>query len=85
MKRSEIISLKLDTIRAKADLVKAKALGFLAIAGGSWVYILKEDIPDIVKTAAVVTFALSTYGIILNFVRFGKLYTTIEELEDDIR
>ncbi len=85
MKKLEVISLKIDAVRVKADLVKAKALSFLAIAGGSWIYILRVDMPDIVKSGAIITFALSTYGIILNFARFSKLHAEIEELEDDIK
>jgi hypothetical protein len=81
----EVIRVKLDAIKAKIDLDKTKALSFLAIAGGSWFYIFKENIPVIVKVGAVIIFVLSNYGIILNFVRFSKLHTKIEELENDIR
>ena len=85
VKRIEIIRVKLDAIRAKIDLAKTKALSFLAIAGGSWIYIFKDNIPEIVKVGAVVVFILSTYGIILNFVKFSKLHSKIEELEHDIK
>jgi len=85
VKELEVISVKLDAIKVKIDLVKTKALSFLAIAGGSWIYIFKDGIPWIVKVGAVVIFMLSTYGIILNFVRFSKLYVKIEELENDIK
>ena len=85
MKELEVIRVKLDAIKAKIDLAKTKALSFLAITGGSWFYIFKNNIPGIVKVGAVVIFVISTYGIILNFVRFSKLYTKIEELENDIR
>ena len=85
MKRLEVIRVKLDAIKAKIDLAKTKALSFLAIAGGGWIYIFKDDIPQIVKVGAVVIFILSAYGIILNFVRFGKLHAKIEELTNDIK
>ncbi len=85
MKKLENISVELDAIKAKIDVTKTKALSFLAIAGGSWVYIFKDNIPGVVKTGAMVIFVLSAYGIILNFVRLSKLNTNIGELEDDIR
>ena len=85
MDRLEAVKLKLDAVRAKVDLVKTKALSFLAIAGGSWIYIFKDNTPDIVKAGAVVVFVLSVYGIILNFVRFSHFYEMIEELENDIK
>ena len=85
MRKLESISVELDAIKAKIDLTKTKALGFLAIAGGSWVYIFKNNIPGIVKIGAMIIFVLSAYGIILNFVRLSKLNTKIVELEDDIK
>ena len=85
MKKLGNISVALDAIKAKIDVTKTKALSFLAIGGGSWVYIFKDNIPGIVKTGAMVIFVLSAYGIILNFVRLRKLNTKIVELEDDIR
>jgi hypothetical protein len=85
VKKIEIVKVKLDAIKAKIDLVKTKALSFLAIAGGSWIYIFKTNIPEIVKMGSVVIFVLSTYGIILNFVRLSKLHVKIEELENDIK
>ncbi len=85
MNKLEVIRVKFDAIKAKIDLAKTKALSFLAIAGGSWIYIFKDNIPEIVKVGAVVIFVLSTYGILLNFVRFSMLHAKIEELENDIK
>jgi len=85
VQKIEVIKVKLDAINVKIDLAKTKSVSFLAIAGGSWIYIFKENIPVIVKVGAVVIFILSVYGIILNFVRFSKLYVKIEELENDIK
>ena len=85
MKKLDVISVKLDAIKAKIDLAKTKSLSFLAISGGSWIYIFKDNIPEVVKVGAVVIFILSVYGIILNFVRFSKLHAKIEELENDIK
>jgi len=85
VKELEVIRVKLDAFKAKIDLAKTKALSFLATARGSWIYIFKDNIPGVVKAGAVVIFVLRAYGIVLNFVRFGKLHIKIEELENDIK
>ncbi len=85
MKKIEIIRIKLDAIKVKIDLAKTKALSFLAIAGGSWIYIFNDHIPWIVRAGAVVIFVFSVYGILLNLMRFSNFDTNIEELENDIK
>jgi len=82
MDNIELIKVRFDAVKLKIELAKTKILSFLAIASGSWIYIFKDDIPNVVKFGAVIIFVLCVYGIILNFVRFGKLNTKIEELED---
>ena len=37
------IKEKIDIIAKKLDIVKSKAIGFMAIAGGSWVYAIEPS------------------------------------------
>jgi len=62
--------MKLDTIKVQVDIAKSKLMVFLAIAGGSWVYGLKENISLIFTVASWVAFVVSSFGV---FVNIGKL------------
>ena len=60
------ISEQVDIIAKKSEIVKAKSLGFIAMAGGSFVYAWKEDTSMILNLGIWLVFALSVYGIIVN-------------------
>jgi hypothetical protein len=74
---------RIDIIGKKLDIVKSKTLGFMAIAGGSWVYAMRDDYIMVLNFGTWFVFALSVYGIIINFVKFGTLYKELERLEND--
>ena len=58
------IKEKVDIIAKKLDIVKSKAIGFMAIAGGSWVYAIK--INDI-------TVLILAFGWYLHWVHLVRL------------
>jgi hypothetical protein len=35
---------KIAIIGKKLDIIKSKTLGFMAMAGGSWIYAIKSDV-----------------------------------------
>jgi hypothetical protein len=77
------IKNKIDIIGKKLEVVKSKTLGFMAVAGGSWVYAVRGNDLVILNFGIWLVFALSVYGIIINFVKFGTLYKELERLEND--
>ena len=77
------ISEQVDIIAKKSEIVKVKSLGFIAMAGGSFVYALKEDTSMILNLGIWLVFALSVYGIIVNLQKFSSLYRQLERIEDD--
>ena len=77
------IKEKIDIIAKKLDIVKSKAIGFMAIAGGSWVYTIKINDVTILSFGIWLVFALGAFGTIVNFLKMGELYKNLERIEDD--
>ena len=77
------IKEKVDIIAKKLDIVKAKAIGFMAISGGSWVYAMKEEHNSILSFGIWFIFALGTYGTIVNFLKMGEIYKDLERIENE--
>lgn len=77
------IKEKIDIIAKKLDIVKSKAIGFMAIAGGSWVYAIKINDVTILSFGIWLVFALGAFGTIVNFLKMGELYKNLERIEDD--
>ena len=74
---------RVDIIAKKLDIVKSKAIGFMAISGGSWVYAIKVDHITILSFVIWFVFALGAYGTIVNFLKMGELYKDLERIEND--
>jgi len=74
---------KVDIIAKKLDIVKSKAIGFMAIAGGSWVYAIKIYDVTMLSFGIWLVFALGAFGTIVNFLKMGELYKNLERIEDD--
>ena len=74
---------KVDIIAKKLDVVKSKAIGFMAISGGSWVYAIKTSDITILSFGIWLVFALGAFGTIVNFLKMGELYKDLERIEDD--
>ena len=77
------IKEKVDIIAKKLDIVKSKAIGFMAISGGSWVYAIKINDVTILSFGIWLVFALGAFGTIVNFLKMGELYKNLERIEDD--
>jgi len=75
------IKEKIDLISKKVDIVKSKILGFMAIAGGSWLYAIKTDSKTFLDIGIWIAFILAGYGVIVNFSKLGNLYKELEEIE----
>ncbi len=74
---------KIDLIAKKLDIVKSKAIGFMAISGGSWVYAIKGEHMTILSFGVWFVFALGAYGTIVSFLKMGELYKDLERIEHD--
>ena len=74
---------KIDLLTKRAELIYKKMFIFLAIAGGSWIYGLKDTEGITVRIAALIIFAMAAIGIILNLLKFGKIQNELKELADD--
>jgi len=75
----------IDIYYKSAELIYKKLLIFLAIAGGSWIYIVDKNSLDIVSYSAFVVFVLSGIGIIINLAKYGKFQKKLEEIENDTK
>jgi hypothetical protein len=71
---------KIDIIAKKLDIIKSKAIGFMAMGGGSWIYAFKDSQSDFITLGAWILFTLSAIGVIINFLKMGNLYTELEEI-----
>jgi len=78
------VKVKVDIIAKKLDIVKSKAIGFMAIAGSSWVYAIKAEPVTFLSFGVWFVFALGAYGLIVNFLKMGELYKSLERIENDI-
>ena len=78
------IKERVDIIAKKIDIVKSKTIGFMAIAGGSWVYAIKINDVSILSFGIWLVFALGAFGTIVNFLKMGELYKNLERIENDI-
>ncbi len=74
---------KIDILVKRADLIYKKLLIFLAIAGGSWVYGLKNDQSVVLSLLVYSVFILSSIGIVLNLLKYGMIQKELEEMEHD--
>jgi len=74
---------RVDLIAKKSEIVKTKLFVFMAIAGGAFVYALKESISLVLNFGIWLVFALSVYGIIVNLQKLSNLYRQLERIEDD--
>ena len=75
---------KIEIVAKKLDIVKSKAIGFMAVSGGSWVYALKANEFTLLNFGIWLVFALGAFGMIVNFLKMGDLYKNLERIEDGI-
>ena len=67
---------KIEIIKVETDIVKAKILAFLAIAGGSWVYAYKGG--EIFSILLWISFTINAFGVFINLTRLGKLQNNLK-------
>jgi len=66
----------MDNLKLKFDIIKTKLFIFMAIAGGSWIYVLKGDIYVQILTSILIL--LASYGIVVNLIKLGNLEKRID-------
>jgi len=66
-----------ERIKIDVEIVKAKLLTFLAIAGGSWVYAYKSE--TLLFGALWIAFTINAFGVFINLLKLGKLQTKLKE------
>jgi len=71
---------KIEIIGKEIEIYKAKLFMFMAIAGGSWVYIFKID--TIFSIVLIITFVLATFGIFFNVLKLSDLQDILKEVRD---
>ncbi len=65
---------KIDLLFKRAELIYKKLLIFLAIAGGSWIYGLKDDkISSLLLILVSIVFVLSVIAIVINLLKYGAI------------
>ena len=74
---------KIDLLVKRAELIYKKLFIFLAIAGGSWIYGIRDTEDSILRILVFLVFFLSALGIILNLLKFGEIQKKLKEFSDD--
>ncbi len=73
---------ELEVIGKEIEIYKIKLLLFMAIAGSSWVYILKFD--RIVFMAVLsFTFVIASFGIYFNILKLSDLQKELKGFKND--
>jgi hypothetical protein len=72
---------RIDIIGKEIEILKARLILFMAISGGSWVYIYKLDIV-IIKIVLIVVFFISSYGVFSNTIKLSDLYELLKGFRD---
>jgi len=67
----------MDKLKLQFDIIKTKLLIFMAMAGGSWIYVLKTE-DKLIQYSATFLFIITSYGIINNLTKLGELEKRIE-------
>ena len=73
---------KIDIIGKEIEILKTRLILFLAISGGSWVYIFKLDLLFF-KLILVTVFFVSSYGAFSNTIKLSELYKLLKGFRND--
>jgi len=71
---------KIDIIKVEVEIVRAKLLIFLAIAGGSWVYAFRID-NGAFTTVLFISFIVASYGVFANMLKLSDLHKELKGLK----
>jgi len=72
---------KADIIAKRGDLVYKKLFLLLAIAGGTWMFGIRES--GLLSYFSFIVFVLSVIGVVVNLFRLGDATKKIKDLEND--
>ena len=73
---------ELEVIGKEIEIYKVKLLLFMAIASGSWIYIVKFD--EVVFIAVLIfTFMVASFGIYFNTLRLSDLQQALKGYKND--
>jgi hypothetical protein len=71
---------RVEIIKVEVEIVKSKLLAFLAISGGSWVYVFKID-DSTFTTMLFISFIVSSYGVFANMLKLSDLHRELKGLK----
>ncbi len=69
-----------EVIGKEIEIFKTKMLLFIAISGGSWVYVFKLD-KLVLISLLLFTFVISSYGIFSNLLKLSDLQKELSKLK----
>lgn len=72
---------ELEVIGKEVEIFKIKLFLFMAISGGSWVYILKFD-KVVFVAVLILTFIVATFGIYFNVLKLSDLQKELKGLKN---
>jgi hypothetical protein len=71
---------RVEIIKVEVEIVKSKLVVFLAISGGSWVYVFKID-DSTFTTMLFISFIVSSYGVFANMLKLSDLHKELKGLK----
>ncbi len=71
---------ELEVIGKEIEIYKIKLFMFMAIAGGSWVYLLKYE-NKYFAVILVFVFAIATIGVIANTLKLSNLQSELKRIK----
>jgi hypothetical protein len=74
---------KIDLIGKQIEIIKIKLFVFITVAGGSWVYVIKDDNSFLLNILLWFTFAICAFSLFLNMYRLGTYLKSLKEFENN--
>jgi len=74
---------KIDLIGKQIEIIKIKLFVFITVAGGSWVYALKDNNSFLLNVLLWLTFAICVFSLFLNMYRLSTYLKSLKEFENN--
>ncbi|WP_456451554.1 hypothetical protein [Hydrogenimonas sp.] len=71
-----------ETYKLKVEIARVKLVAYLAIGGGSWMYVVQEKVNVVLGMAAWALFSLASVGIFLNLLKLSHIEKSLSSRKE---